>query len=112
MSKHTPGPWIKDSRLKTAINAGFKHVAMVSMYQSKDDRQNVCGDEHEANANLIAAAPDMLAAPARASKGVAPGKKVMVVTLEYPADKEKIILSTLAGFDSMGINVTREKDAA
>lgn len=54
----------------------------------------------------------MPAAPARASKGVAPGKKVMVVTLEYPADKEKIILSTLAGFDSMGINVTREKDAA
>lgn len=61
MSKHTPGPWEIDSGMRTAINKGGKHVAMVSFY--KDGTPNSVDEiEHEANARLIAAAPEMLEA--------------------------------------------------
>ena len=52
MGKWTPGPWkIDDTHVKTAINAGNTHVAMVNW--------GVNRDEHEANTYLIAAAPDL-----------------------------------------------------
>jgi len=61
MSKHTEGPWTMDSEMRTSVNAGDKHIAMVNFYKTgKSD--DVSGDEHEANARLIAAAPELLAA--------------------------------------------------
>lgn len=59
--KHTPGPWVMDRSLRTAINAGNKHVAMVNFYNSPTEATRVIGDEHEANARLIAASPELLA---------------------------------------------------
>jgi hypothetical protein len=59
MSKHTPGPWTIDTYPRTAINAGTKHIAMVNFYKSNGDA-DVFGQEHESNARLIAAAPDLL----------------------------------------------------
>lgn len=59
---HTPGPWVIDRSIRTAINAGEKHVAMVNFYKGPSMETSVSGNEHEANVNLIAAAPDLLAA--------------------------------------------------
>ena len=58
MSKHTPGPWHIDWHQRYGINVPHKHIAMVSCFQSKE------GDweENEANAHLIAAAPELLEA--------------------------------------------------
>ena len=62
MSKHTPGPWIIDGNgIKTSISAGSKHIAMVN-YWHVGGADDVIGEEHEANARLIAAAPDLLKA--------------------------------------------------
>jgi hypothetical protein len=58
--KHTPGKWECNYKLRTAINAGEKHIAMVNFFNDGSDSRSVCGDEHEANARLIAAAPEML----------------------------------------------------
>lgn len=67
MSKHTPGPWVLipagdewssgriatiEPKPETMIDTNFWTVAEV----------NYRRDEHAANANLIAAAPDLLAA--------------------------------------------------
>lgn len=61
MSKHTSGEWVVDeSRHDGCINRlePFRHIGMVSSYQAvKGDRE-----ENEANARLIAAAPDLLEA--------------------------------------------------
>lgn len=58
MGKHTLGPWGADaSDLRTAINTKKKHIAMVNYYQPM-----ITDEEHKANANLIAAAPDLLEA--------------------------------------------------
>ena len=51
MSKHTPGPWKADEGM--IVVAGH----CVATYHSRD----ACGEETEANARLIAAAPDLLA---------------------------------------------------
>ena len=58
MSNHTPGPWlIVSTYVRTAINtAQGIHVAMVNWWKG------ISVKEHEANARLIAAAPDMLEA--------------------------------------------------
>lgn len=49
---HTPGPWLVDEmETRTAIKSGKRTVAYVQM--ARDDYEN---------ANLIVAAPDMLAA--------------------------------------------------
>ena len=58
---HTPGPWEIDWDCHTAINKGNKHIALVNQYNSTDESSRVWGEEHEANARLIAAAPDLLA---------------------------------------------------
>lgn len=62
MSKHTPGPWrIENDAPSYCINAGERrHVAMVSCYT--DGTPGNSSSENLANARLIAAAPDLLAA--------------------------------------------------
>ena len=59
---HTNGPWsIEGDRVKTAISSGHKHVAMVNYFNcGAGDPRTISDEEHEANAKLIAAAPDML----------------------------------------------------
>lgn len=62
MSKHTPGPWKVDAMgnvwsADTKVCEMSEHPVMASgCYREKTD------DEHRANARLIAAAPDLLAA--------------------------------------------------
>ena len=54
---HT-GPWHIDWHQGYGVNAAHKHIALVSYFQSKEgDRE-----ENEANARLIAAAPELLEA--------------------------------------------------
>ena len=53
---HTPGPWEKNDELRTTINAGKKHIAMVNL-SHRGLESDVFDDEHTANAELIAAAP-------------------------------------------------------
>lgn len=50
---HTPGPW-------EALNRGYKHH--VTSQDAGAFYAEICGPHHEANARLIAAAPDLLAA--------------------------------------------------
>lgn len=59
---HTPAPWKIDNSINTAINKGDKHIAMVNYYKCGNPEVDVYGDEHEANARLIAAAPELLEA--------------------------------------------------
>lgn len=74
---HTPGPWHVDkSHVRSSVNAGDKHIAMVNWWKSGKEN-DVYGKEHEANALLIAAAPQMLKAledlvntPASDKKGI------------------------------------------
>lgn len=62
--QHTPGPWeISDHRLKTPIGAGPKHIAMVAYFDcGAGDPRSISPSEHNANARLIAAAPELLEA--------------------------------------------------
>ena len=61
---HTNGPWmIEGDQIRTAINSGVKHVAMVNYFNcGPGDPRTITDEEHEANVRLIAAAPEMLAA--------------------------------------------------
>lgn len=59
--KGTPGPWVIDEWSMTGINSESKHVALVN-YSHHGLPNDVYGDEHEANAHLIAAAPELLEA--------------------------------------------------
>lgn len=52
MSKHTPGPWAKYGSIIRDVCGGEDQIANV----------NVTDDEGQANAKLIAAAPDLLEA--------------------------------------------------
>jgi len=70
MNEHTPGPWaVKDTSTGSKfsdnwreIHAGKKVVVSSGSYtSSKYDGESVCGVRiMEANANLIAAAPELL----------------------------------------------------
>ncbi|MFG0743750.1 hypothetical protein [Providencia sp. TYF-12] len=57
--KGTPGPWVIDEWSMTGINSESKHVALVN-YSHHGLPNDVYEDEHEANAHLIAAAPELL----------------------------------------------------
>jgi hypothetical protein len=61
---HTPGPWHrnirKDGKYPTVYAGRNKHVASASAIY--DDKGQFDGAEVEANIDLIAAAPDLLAA--------------------------------------------------
>lgn len=59
--KHSPAPWVVDARAMSAINSSTKHVALVN-YSHHGRDKDVFGDEHKANAHLIAAAPELLEA--------------------------------------------------
>ena len=61
---HSNAPWrIEGVNVKTAISSGCKHVAMVNYFDcGKGDPRSIMKEEHEANAKLIAAAPEMLEA--------------------------------------------------
>jgi len=60
-SKHSKDPWrIEGDKVKTAISSGCKHVAMVNYFDcGPGDPHSISKEEHEANAKLIVAAPDM-----------------------------------------------------
>lgn len=79
MSKHTPGPWIAvhyyDEEVTITDSRGFEHVSAESVailfdYQGKlgishwadspDASREISVEEQNANAHLIAAAPDLL----------------------------------------------------
>lgn len=54
---YTKGNWVIDNtHVKTAVNCGNKHIAMVNYSQ----QSGVTDKEHEANARLIASAPELL----------------------------------------------------
>jgi len=73
MNKHTPGPWyVADTKIRTSINSEHKHIAMVN-YSYRGIESDVMGEEHEANARLIAAAPDLLAALQGLLRGIFDG---------------------------------------
>lgn len=62
---YSNGPWVADStHCRTAINSVAtansprKHIAMVNL--AKNPEYEITIEEHEANAKLIAAAPEML----------------------------------------------------
>lgn len=64
---HTNGPWEADAtHCRTAINSKAtansprKHIAMVNI--TKNPEYEITIEEHEANARLIAAAPELYAA--------------------------------------------------
>lgn len=57
--KGTPAPWVIDESSMTGINHESKHVALVN-YSHHGLPNDVYGDVHNANANLIAAAPELL----------------------------------------------------
>jgi hypothetical protein len=54
-TKHTPGPWSVDGE-------GIKAIVRDANMMIVAIRHRMPGDAHEANARLIAAAPDLLAA--------------------------------------------------
>ena len=61
---HTNGPWlIEGDQIRTSISSGVKHVAMVNYFNcGTGDPRTITDKEHEANARLIAASPEMLEA--------------------------------------------------
>jgi len=85
MSKHTPGPWAAVARTNAYIEIeapnqpGYatKKVAMISM------------PNHEANARLIAAAPDLL----EALKGFMDGAEAM----GWNTDKARVTIAKATG---------------
>lgn len=68
-TKYTPGPWVINKRVKTSINANGKHIAMVNWFRC-GGHDDVFDEEHYANANLIAAAPELLDALIEAKKNL------------------------------------------
>lgn len=61
LGEATQGKWGKheNPHIKSAINCGDKHIAMVN-YSHRGLPGDVFGVEHEANAHLIANAPEWL----------------------------------------------------
>jgi hypothetical protein len=62
MSKHTPGPWAVTKKQPTVVvnEGGNRWVARAFIGNGKSPRFHNDPDEAEANARLIAAAPDLL----------------------------------------------------
>lgn len=66
MSKHTPGPWVVDgSGIKVFADVSNGYPPIVAQATSGDNSLTL--QTMEANARLIAAAPDLLAALERAN---------------------------------------------
>lgn len=66
MSKHTPGPWrtcaANDGRCSCGLIWSIPADVVVTQLSDDEDSPQRTSDEGAANAALIAAAPDMLAA--------------------------------------------------
>ena len=71
MSKHTPGPWVKAVKptqvgrcfvIDTPDGLGRQHGHICCIYDDNTSFNMKSHEEHEANAHLIAAAPDLLEA--------------------------------------------------
>ena len=71
--KHTPGPWTaagpgiretagKDPRIMVLHPDGVRLIATTHEGCTRPDGATICKDEQRANARLIAAAPELLAA--------------------------------------------------
>ena len=60
--RHTPGPWRFDRGGDQRVNAERVCVALVTRGVDEDCDENLQGPTFDANAALIAAAPDLLAA--------------------------------------------------
>jgi hypothetical protein len=67
--KHTPGPWIVHDHAPASVWAGDEHVATCNWWidpaaiqEGEPDYRVKSATKREANARLIAAAPDMLEA--------------------------------------------------
>lgn len=60
-NQHTQGKWeIDDTRQRTSVNCGDKHVAMVNFFDGgPNSSRTVIGEEHKANARLIGNASRM-----------------------------------------------------
>lgn len=63
-TKHTPGPWRMNGEIGADESKGIApHLAFYSIRDAKNDYiASTWGDPNEANARLIAAAPEMLEA--------------------------------------------------
>lgn len=63
MNKHTPGPWLCDSRVPTRVTGPKdRGICSTGGYQNNTQDAEQLNAEHEANARLIAAAPELLEA--------------------------------------------------
>lgn len=65
MSKHTPGPWyncrsLRAIRVLPASPAFERGIFSIAKYPMRTNKSLVTHEEWEANADLIAAAPEML----------------------------------------------------
>ena len=59
---HSEGPWQRsNSGCKTPIDNGEKHIAMINYNNNGHEMSSCIGTEHEANVELIVAAPALLA---------------------------------------------------
>lgn len=59
---HSEGPWQRsNSKCRTPIDNGEKHIAMVNYNNNGHEMSSCIGAEHEANVELIAYAPALLA---------------------------------------------------
>ena len=60
MSKHTPGPW--EPGEEAGIWAGKRKICVMRYFLNKSNPLKICEKETQANARLIAAAPELLEA--------------------------------------------------
>lgn len=77
LNKHTPGPWTKSGSVIRSIASSERKVAEV----------RVIDDEGQANANLIAAAPDLLEALETIKRRMYEPRKFMLEDLEALIDQ-------------------------
>jgi hypothetical protein len=62
MSKHTKGPWEVDKIASMHVQSGRRGVCSTGGYSNNQECPIKIEEENQANAHLIAAAPDMLEA--------------------------------------------------
>lgn len=93
MNKHTPGPWVavRNSaywEVNPLNNAGENGVPYTVANVCPSDPQNPSGGLQEANARLIAAAPDLLGALEECRFALEPYDDVK--PRDWPTDREKL----------------------
>ena len=79
MSKHTPGPWRSDPCYRSGYTVwGGTDAVPVCVVDTQDDEGRFGTIKNEANARLIAAAPDLLEALVEASVALRIGHNSLV----------------------------------